>query len=325
MDNTDTATASGQTEATGVDALDIDNALESIFSTPESEDNEESQPTQDDEPDEPQTVEDEEPESQLEEEEVTEDSEIDEDEQPTGVDKRISQLVAQKNKFKDKVQELEGKLDDYEQRFEALENRDSKPNEPAVNPWNNSLSDITDVNQLKQKVDSAYQMKDWAIRNLDGGEVPGNDGETQFIDADQVRTALANAEQVLRDAPRQHEVINIRQHALSEAHASYPWLKDKSSENYQVLQQEMKIWGDFRVRDLPNLELVFANAIVGELARKKPQDAGKKAAQEKAPPVPTTTAQPRKGTKRTKSKAKQKFMETGDDRALDELLDEYIT
>lgn len=309
-EETDAATAAEPQEeaATSEQPLEIDDALDSIFSKTEEE--EEEQPTGDDEPDDPEMVQEEEPESQNSEE-------TEEDEPPTGVDKRISQLVAQKNKLRDK-------LDDAEERLAALEQKREEPAPRESSPWSNSLSGITDAAELQKRVDGAHQMKDWALRNLDGGEVPGEDGETQYIDADQVRTALANAEKVLRDAPRQAQVVEIRQNSLAEAESSYPWLKDKSSENYQVLQNELGIWGDFKVRDLPNLELVFANALMGEMARQK--KTGKaKTEPEKAPAVPKSTTKPRaKSSRRDVSKVKQNYMDTGDDHALDTLIDTFI-
>ena len=313
MEQTDAATvAEPQEEATTSEQpLEIDDALDSIFS--QSEETEEEQPTSDDEPDDPEMVQEEEPESQ-DSEEIEEEEE---DETPTGVDKRIHQLVAQKNKLRDK-------LDEAEERLAALEQKGNEPAPKEPSPWTNSLSQITDGNELQKKVDAAHQMKDWALRNLDGGEVPGADGETQYIDAEQVRTALANAEKVLRDAPKQAQVVRIRQDSLAEAEASYPWLKDKSSENYQILQNELGIWGDFKVRDLPNLELVFANALMGEMARQQ-KTAKPKSQPEKAPPVVKSTSKPRKVSgKKDISKVKKDYLETGDDHALDALIDTFI-
>ena len=314
MEQTDAATvAEPQEEATTSEPLEIDDALDSIFS--QSEETEKEQPTSDDEPDDPEMVQEEEPESQ-DSEEIEEEEE---DETPsTGVDKRIHQLVAQKNKLRDK-------LDEAEERLAALEQKGNEPAPKEPSPWTNSLSQITDGNELQQKVDAAHQMKDWALRNLDGGEVPGADGETQYIDAEQVRTALANAEKVLRDAPKQAQVVRIRQDSLAEAETSYPWLKDKSSENYQILQNELGIWGDFKVRDLPNLELVFANALMGEMARQQ-KTAKPKSQPEKAPPVVKSTSKPRAKAsgKKDISKVKQQYLETGDDHALDALIDTFI-
>jgi len=321
MEDTTTApVAEPEKEATTSAELGLDERLDSIFASSDEEN--ESTPTTDDEPDEPQSEEVIEPESQEseeEEEEAEEETEEKPEETKTGVDKRISQLVAQKNKLRDK-------LESAEERLAALEAGKSKTSEPAKSPWENELSDIRDPAELQKKVDSAHQMKDWALRNLDGGEVPGEDGETQYVEAEQVRTALANAEKVLREAPRQSQVLEFRSGSLAEAHDSYPWLNDPESEHFKVLQQEVAIWGDFKVRDLPNLELIFANALMGEHARQKKKGgkAAKPKAPEKAPEVPTGKAQPRQKQK-SSSKVKQNYLETGDDAALDNLLDEFIT
>jgi hypothetical protein len=313
---TETAPAVEPTEdAATSEPLEIDDALESIFASDEEETD--STPPESDEPDDPQMVEETEPESQ-EQEEEEEETEDEPEEAPSGVDKRISQLVAQKNKMRDK-------LDAAEERLAALEAAPQQKSEPQKSPWENSLSSVMDPTTLDKKVESAHQMKDWALRNLDGGEVPGEDGEVQYIDAEQVRTALANAEKLLRDAPKQAQVVQMRQNSLQEATASYPWLKDTSSENYQILANELAIWGEFKVKDLPNLELILANALMGENARTRTKKGKPDPAPQKAPEVPTgkTTPRKKKGTTST-AKAKAHYLETGDDHALDEVLNSFL-
>ena len=290
---------------------DTENQLDSIMDVLVQKEQEQSD-------DEPEAADGGEQESRDPEPEETEEEDI----PPTGLEKRINTLTAQKNKFRDQLEEAQARIDELENAPAPKAETSAQKPGPLVG--------VRDIAELEKIVTAAKQMEQWAFKNRDGGELPGKDGEEgKYIGADEVSELFAEAKEIINSAPDAYQNLQYRQESLNIAQQSYPWLSDNSSNEFQLYQNELARWGDFKVKDLPNAELLFANALAGEIQRQaRLKKQSEKTSPADVPTPPTSQGQPRKTKPSAKSAeaAKQRYMEDGDDTdSLDNYLETFIT
>lgn len=164
----------------------------------------------------------------------------------------------------------------------------------------------------------------FADENPDGGTVTGRDGQEVSYTAEQVRRIHSGASVDLADLKAQLRELNRdvaaqAQGYLQEAVTAYPWLKDKTSPQFQLAAEVVRQMPG--LRSVPDWPIWLADAIAGRAAREakakaparshKPQivptQRGAAPRRPAAQPAPAPT-----GPAAQAEEAKRRFYETGD-------------
>ncbi|NDB81801.1 MAG: hypothetical protein EB127_03495 [Alphaproteobacteria bacterium] len=196
----------------------------------------------------------------------------------TGVQKRIDKLTALRKTAEERAETLQTELDALKSKVEELE---SKGTTVAPTP-DNPFSDLETVDALKKEYEQARELRYQCEANPDGFSI----GETYF-DRDTVKTMKLNCMKAMElYIPKQLDFIRSRNQWKPVAMETYPWLKNKDSQEYKLYTQVLKNFPDFR--KFPDYELFVGDYIRGYLARNA--SSLKKSATSK--PVPSMSVKP---------------------------------
>lgn len=251
-----------------------------------------------------------------------------EEQLPKGVKRRIDKLTAQKTELRQRAETAESRIAQLEQEMETL-----KTGQPAAaapeSP--NGLNNITDAAALAKYEESARQL----IRNIDRYQrnamrpedrkrFEGYLAEQGLFDSSAGEPdgpGLSDLRYAAEDTLQQH--IPARRQFLQEQAAwdpriteNFPFLKDRSSPDYQQFQQVARMIPE--VKRFPHWKLIVGTYLLGlkQLEAKlanKPN--GKPAARPPVPPrVPSSaSAQPetRAGAGAQTEALRKKALETG--------------
>lgn len=205
-----------------------------------------------------------------------------------GIEKRIGKEVAKRQDLDRQLQDLQEKHAEAMRQLEEAR----KPKEP-VKPLPNGqipLSNIDDVQGLVQLNEQAKQAIRWADRLLgrqfgDSIEVDG-----QTFTREQIETVKWNAIEAKEDhIPARMAFLQGRQQAQQQAFERYPFLKDRSTPEYQQAQEAYRTYP--WLRNLPNSDEIIGRQIMGLkyegiLAAQAAEKSGKPKAP-KTPPKPS--------------------------------------
>lgn len=210
------------------------------------------------------------------------------------IHKRIGKEVAKRKVLETRIAELESKLNQQPTQ-PTQEPAPTTPPTPIAAP-NAPLANIQDPAQLAQHRQLAKDALRWAEDTLENPrawktktDLDPDTGEELSVRVtmigketyteDQVRSIRREAKVTLEDhIPAREQFILARQQATVAAQEAYPWLKDKSSPEYQQAQAMLR---DPWVRMRPDAEWIVATQIEGIKSLKARQEAAKAATKSK--------------------------------------------
>jgi len=191
-----------------------------------------------------------------------------------GVQKRIDKLVAQKKEAEAKLNALAEKLAETESQA-ANSQKEVIVSDKGLNPYFKLQSD-TDVHA---EIRNARQVRRWAEENPDGAVVAGKDGQEIEYSAEDIRKIKLNAIDALEEhLPSQLNYIQTRKQFDAEAEKTYPFWKQRSSQEYQYANALIREFPE--IQKFPDFKLSIGDMIEGKRIREskvKPTSAIKKA------------------------------------------------
>lgn len=200
---------------------------------------------------------------------------------------------------------------------------------PLEHAGDTPLGEIEDEAALNQKTAGLRALRRWARMNPDGGELPDGKGGKIEKTAEEVRSILADTEEMLEEhVPARQRYIANRRTFDQQAEQSYAWLKDTKSPAAIAHAALMRQYAPL-LRSIPEARLVMADALVGASMRVQAaqQAAAKKgdkksalpprpgaAGPAKAPPAAVSRPAPKTSATAKKTSAKaEAFVRTGHD------------
>ena len=182
---------------------------------------------------------------------------------PKSVQKRIDTLTAQKKGLEEKMVEKDAQLAELQQKLEAAGEKVHLP-PSRLNP----LQDVNTEEQLNARVDQAKRVKRWCLENLEGGEVPAQDGkgEPAQYDAQQVRQMLANADDILTEhVPARRQFLVDQAKWDAETRKVHPDLFNGEKPMFKEAVQYLKALPE--LMRFPDWKMVLGDFIVARNAR----------------------------------------------------------
>jgi hypothetical protein len=140
-------------------------------------------------------------------------------EAPKWVQKRIDRLTAQKNDLKRELEAAKAEATAKKAEAETLANGRLVLNPTPENP----LADVTSPEALETRMNQARVVRDWCLRNPDGGVLNDGNGKDVEFTAEDVAQRRAAAEDVMAfHAPQRRQWLADHSAALEAAKARYP-------------------------------------------------------------------------------------------------------
>lgn len=228
-------------------------------------------------------------EATAEEAEVKPEGEADDDlSTSTQIDPETRRAIAKKmGKEREKRRVLEGKLNELTAR--VLDLQQAKPETAQTHvpiPGESPLATVNDVSALKAlatQADEAIEYCERVLDHIEDGGTPPEGWTKQTL-----KEAMRNANRTkTRDIPQRFQFLQERNKAQQQAFQQFPFLKDRSSNEYLVAQQVRNQipW----VGNHPNGDLIVGLQVLGLKALYAQQEAAKKAA---VKPKPALSSKP---------------------------------
>ena len=192
------------------------------------------------------------------------------------IGKEVAKTKALREQFEAKIKELEAKVT---APAETAPKQELPPIVVAPTP-DNPLANIQDVDALRKEFSSAKEIKTWAEDVLDTDAAEFQAGDRVFTRRE-VKDILRNSTRVLQEhIPARHAFLQAREASRKEALTVFPFLADKSTQEYQLSQQLR--------RELPEIETKpNADYIAGVLVKGlRALEAEKQAASKAKPATP---------------------------------------
>lgn len=218
--------------------------------------------------------------------EQSEETETEEDEEPAEGEqpKAVSKLLKQVGKLTARAKGAEESVDALKAEIQALKTQPQQETQEQRQPALEDIQSFADLEKLRKEALSA---KRFALQNV-GKDYVELDGVE--YDGDQIRNILTEAEDFLTEKiPQRANFLQQRQQWVTDATATFPFLSDTESEEYQLFLQ---IRGGDQYRgildQLPNGDFVAATLVKGIKAVKADQaNASKVKAKTPKSPPPT--------------------------------------
>ena len=178
--------------------------------------------------------------------------------EPDSVQRRIDKLTAARKTAEEKAASLETELNDLKAKYQAP---------PPVAPTPQSpLAHIETAEQLARQHELSRTAKSWAIQHLDGGEVDIGNGETKFLNGDQVKLLLSRAEDMLTShIPQRQAYLQAKTDFDNQAKKAYPTLFKPGHKDQVEYNSWLKVFPE--CRKYPDIALIVGDAIVGRAVR----------------------------------------------------------
>ena len=234
--------------------------------------------------------------SSTEEATTTEDSqpeveEATEDGSPKGVQKRIDKLTALRREAEAKAKQLEEQVADLQNKLQAKPAVDDAPVRPT--PDNPYLHLQTQA-EVDAAISEARKVRRWCEMHPDGTVVRDANGKETDYSAEDIRAIRLNATDALEEhLPRQLQYVQTRSQVDPLAEQEYRWWKDRTSKEYAVAQNMLKVFPE--LRKFPDYKMVVGDYIRGA-AERESKYAQQKAAATAKPVVKKAPAQPTRPT-----------------------------
>lgn len=225
---------------------------------------EQTQPTPEEQPAETQDPEDETAE-EGESEVLSQDKEALPPELQKAIDKRIGKEVARRKALEDEKKALASEL---EQLKAAQAQQPEQPQAPVVvNTPDQPLAHISTVQDLQREHQQAKSITQVAEDLLDQFE-PGVEkvmyGDREYTKAE-VKTIYRNAKRTVEEfIPQRHQFLQAKQMWRAKALTDFPFLKDKTSAEYQMAQTAIRNYP--WIEGAPDSDYIVGLAVKGQMA-----------------------------------------------------------
>jgi len=254
--------------------------------------------------------------------------EADEEEEPgkrqRGVEKRIAKLTA-------KAKQAEERATSATAQIEQLQSQLAQASAVTLAPTPDSpLANIETPEALREQVTLARRIETWAEDHPEGAEIKLANGQTKFMEPDEVRQRLRTAREILRSAPDREQWLAQRPPVIEETRAFYPNLLKAGTEENNAMNHLMKMVPELKRH--PAIELMIGDMIEGQRVRFERAKARQKAqassgsetstanakgkstpaAAEKLPRTPTTSRAPKVSQDTARVSAARTRVQKGD-------------
>lgn len=186
------------------------------------------------------------------------------------VQKRIDKITLARRQAEEKAAALETELN-------QLKAKQLEP--PPLPPTpENPLANVTTIEELNHRVQLSQVAKRWAIQHLDGGEIELDNGETKFLNGDQVKLLYSKAEDILTGhAPQRFNFLQEKQKWENTAKVAYPNLYKPGHQD----QVEYKTWLTVfpEMQRYPDIAIIVGDAMLGRQLRMQREARQKNGAQ----------------------------------------------
>lgn len=218
--------------------------------------------------------------------------ETDDEELPRGVQKRIDKLTAFRKQAEEQVADLRKELDELRSKLTEKEQEEKAAAQTTMAArGDNPFSNLQDHAQIDEEIEKARWLKYKCEENPEGFEHEGT-----FYSPEQVRGMKVNAMRALEvHLPRQKAAIDARKAIEPIVDKTYPWWKAKESKEYQLAQQVLAHYPDFK--KFPDYKLFIGDYVRGFIARESAAVAAKTGAK----PAPNLGIRPTASPGRTKA------------------------
>lgn len=185
-----------------------------------------------------------------------------EEELPRGVQKRIDKLTAFRKHAEEQVDELRQELKALRSKLESTEQEKQEAPQPnKAFSGDNPFSHLQSAAEIDKELETARYLRFKCEENPDGFSMGEN-----FYDAEQVRSMKVNALKAIEiHLPKQKMFIDTRAQIEPVAEQNYPWWKNQGSKEYQLANQVLKAYPDFK--KFPDYKLFVGDYVRGFIAR----------------------------------------------------------
>ncbi len=180
------------------------------------------------------------------------------------VDKLLGKKTAANRELREKSTQLESRAAVLEQENEQL--RQALP-APVASPDNPVADAATEVD-LVARERNALTLRNWLVRNRDGGELPDGKGGKTTITPERRDELLAETDELLMvHVPARRHFIQQRRVFDGEARKAFPDLADPKSELSLRVDQALRFYP--ALQSMPEARLFIADALAHKEARQR--------------------------------------------------------
>jgi hypothetical protein len=225
---------------------------------------------------------------------------------PKGVQKRIDKLTAKRKQAEEEIQNLRSELDALKKQV-ADASLSSEEANPVVTNDENPFSSLNTKEAVDKEIEQARYLRYKCMENPDGFNL----GDT-YYGPDDVKRMLVNATKAIEiHLPKQMNKIQAFEHIKPLAEKEYPWWSKPETKEYQLAQQVLRNFPQFR--NHPDYLLFVGDYIRGFMTREAAASKAVQATPKKAPvqPIRPTAAPAKSNPNETRAKkAVQSFSKT---------------
>lgn len=224
----------------------------------------------------------------------TEDTE-EEDTLSKGVQKRIDKLTAKRKQAEEEAQKLRSEVELLKQQISEAK-ASGEENQTSVQDASNPFSSLNSKADVDKEIEQARWLKYKCMENPNGFVM----GDTEYGPED-VSRMLVNATKAIEvHLPKQMAKIQAYETVRPIAESEYPWWKTPQAKEYQLAQQVIKNFPQFK--NHPDYMLFVGDYIRGYLARESNASARKIGNKAPIQPVRPTVAPAKTSTKTASAK-----------------------
>lgn len=177
-----------------------------------------------------------------------------------GVQKRIDKITAKRKQAEEEAQSLRTEVESLKKQIENSQNSGNE-NKTSVTDADNPFSSLKSKSEVEKEVEQARWLKYKCMENPEGFSM----GETEYTHSD-VQRMLVNATKAIElHLPKQLARLDAEERIKPIAEATYPWWKNAQTKEYQLAQQVLRTYPDFK--RFPDYQLFVGDYIRGFLAR----------------------------------------------------------
>lgn len=208
------------------------------------------------------------------------------------IQRRIDKEVGRRKALETRNAEMEARLNELEASIKQREVAEPPPAPIANGPQ--PLANISDFNQLGKLQQQAKEAVRWAEEQLDREDLgDGVQVGNEVFDRPKLKAIVRQAKITLEDhIPARNQFLVAKQQAQQLAHQEFPFLKDRSTPEYQQAQAAMREYP--WLANLPNADWIVGVQIEGMKAIEARKAAAK--AKAEAPTKPKVAPPPPKPT-----------------------------
>lgn len=212
-----------------------------------------------------------------------------------GVQKRIDKLTAKRKQAEEEAQNLRSEVEALKQQISEAK-ASGEANQTSVQDASNPFSSLNTKADVDKEVEQARWLKYKCMENPNGFVM----GDTEYGPED-VSRMLVNATKAIEvHLPKQMAKIQAYESVKPIAEAEYPWWKTPQAKEYQLAQQVIKNFPQFK--NHPDYMLFVGDYIRGYLARESNVAARKLGNKAPIQPVRPTAAPAKTSTKTASAK-----------------------